>query len=46
MFDAKAIVIGASIQIVSLIFIFIISFLKPWGRLDIKPKDQTKTSAT
>ncbi len=42
MFDHKAIVIGGSIQIVSLIFIFMISFLKPRGRLDIKPKDKTK----
>ncbi|MDJ0516314.1 MAG: hypothetical protein QNJ74_08665, partial [Trichodesmium sp. MO_231.B1] len=45
MFDTKGIVIGGSIQILSLIFIFIISFLKPWGRRDIK-KDQTKASTT
>jgi len=41
MFDTKAIVIGTSIQIVSLIFIFIISFLKPWGRRNIKQKNNT-----
>ncbi|NES67143.1 MAG: hypothetical protein F6K24_18765 [Okeania sp. SIO2D1] len=35
MFDTKGIVIGGSIQILSLIFIFIISFVKPWGRRDI-----------
>ncbi|MEM1172406.1 MAG: hypothetical protein AAGJ08_25840 [Cyanobacteria bacterium P01_H01_bin.35] len=46
MFDTKAIVIGGSIQILSLIFIFIISFLKPWGRRDIKPKNNTKVSTT
>ncbi|MGD1804697.1 hypothetical protein ACP6PL_04540 [Dapis sp. BLCC M126] len=46
MFDTQAIVIGASIQILSLIFIFIISFLKPWGRRDIKPKNNTKPSTT
>ena len=46
MFDTNAIVIGGSIQTLSLIFIFIISFLKPWGRRDIKPKDQPKASAT
>ncbi|WP_293165088.1 hypothetical protein [Okeania sp. SIO2C9] len=34
-FDTKGIVIGGSIQILSLIFIFIISFVKPWGRRDI-----------
>ena len=45
MFDTKGIVIGGSIQILSLIFIFIISFLKPWGRRDIK-KDPTKASTT
>lgn len=36
MFDTKALIIGSSIQIFSLIFIFIISFEKPWGRRDIK----------
>ncbi|OZH51501.1 integral membrane protein [Hydrocoleum sp. CS-953] len=46
MFDAKAIVIGASIQLLSLIFIFIISFLKPWGRRDIKAQNNTKVSTT
>lgn len=46
MFDTKGIVIGGSIQILSLIFIFIISFVKPWGRRDIKPKNQTNTLGT
>lgn len=46
MFDTNAIVIGGSIQTLSLIFILIISFLKPWGRRDIKPKEKTKASAT
>lgn len=42
MFDTKGIVIGGLIQIFSLIFIFIISFVKPWGRRDIKPQNYTK----
>ncbi|MGB3509837.1 MAG: hypothetical protein WBA93_11450, partial [Microcoleaceae cyanobacterium] len=46
MFDTKGIIIGGSIQILSIIFIFIISFLKPWGRRDIKPKEKPKASAT
>ena len=46
MFNTKAIVIGASIQILSLIFIFIISFLKPWGRRYIIPKNNIKISDT
>ena len=40
MFDTKALVIGGLIQIASLIFIFIISFLKPWGRRDLKVKNK------
>lgn len=36
MFDTKALIIGSLIQISSLIFIFVISFLKPWGRRDVK----------
>ena len=43
MFDNKALIIGSFIQIASLIFIFIISFLKPWGRRDIKSKNQSNT---
>ncbi|EAZ94271.1 hypothetical protein [Crocosphaera chwakensis] len=46
MFDTKALIIGGLIQITTLIFIFIISFLKPWGRRDIKAKNKPKTSAT
>lgn len=44
MFDTKALIIGSLIQIMSLIFIFIISFVKPWGRRDIKGHNQSKTS--
>lgn len=32
MFDGQALIIGGSIQIFMLAFIFFISFLKPWGR--------------
>lgn len=35
MFDTQALIIGSVIQILSLLFIFIISFLKPWGRRNI-----------
>ena len=45
MFDNKALIIGSFIQITSLIFIFIISFLKPWGKRDLKAKNKPKTSA-
>ncbi|ABG49682.1 hypothetical protein Tery_0192 [Trichodesmium erythraeum IMS101] len=44
MFDTKAIIIGGAIQILSLVFIFIISFLKPWGRQYIIPKNNIKIS--
>lgn len=38
MFDTQALIVGSSIQISSLLFIFIISFLKPWGKRNIKAK--------
>ncbi len=40
-FDQKAVLIGAIIQTSCLLLIIAISFLKPWGKRDIKVKKQT-----
>jgi len=36
MFDTQALIIGGAIQIVVLLFVFVISFVKPWGRRGVK----------
>ncbi len=45
-FDAKGVLVGTVVQVVSLIMIIAVSLLKPWGRRTAKAQEQTNSEST
>jgi multisubunit Na+/H+ antiporter MnhB subunit len=45
LFDIRGVIIGGSIQILCLLAIIAISFIKPWGRRDIKAQGKDKSAS-